>query len=280
MEVQVDEVAVIELELIGMSYKALLQAQQVHPVKAVGVCGNRGALGQNVELSKEPEPWIEAMLRDMGVALGAEKLEGKKREKVAECRDRLGSWQSSLLHHLGQVELFDERGKKKDPGALGVKGLLSGVAELDPLSDRRHLGALDGHSKLKPRPSRQSRVALFGQDPFNSADRDLHPFFGKKLSDLTGRQTMLSPVTDFGLGFSVNATPFGLALGHWLGEVDLPVSEEMSEEIDIGNGIPEALGHYPGRQSIEEGGPQCLVAALPLMHRMEEVVFVAHGGLI
>ena len=280
MKVQVDDVAIVELKLIGMLDKALLQAQQVDCVKAVGVCGNGSALGQDVELSKETRPWIEGMLRDMGIALGAEQLKGHKREKIAECWDYLGSGQSGLLHHLEQIELFDEGSKEENPSSLRVKGLLRNIAELYPLSDRRHLGTLDRHSQFKPCPTRQSWVALFCQDPFNGPNRNLHPFFGQELRDLSSRQVMFSPIAYLGSGFGIDAMPSGLALGHRFGEVDLFVSEQVSEQIDVGHGIPKAVGDHPGRQSVDEGGPQCLITALPLMHRMEEEVFVAHEDYI
>jgi len=280
MEVQVDDVAIVELKLVSMLDKALLQAQQVDCIKAVGVCGNGSALRKDVELSEQTRPWIEGMLRDMGIALGAEQLKGHKREKIAECRDYLGSGQSGFLHHLEQIELFDEGSKEENSSSLRVKGLLRNITELDPLSDRRHLGTLDRYSQFKPCPTRQSRVALFCQDPFNGTDRNLHPFFGQELRDLSGRQAMFSPITDFGPGSGIDAVPSGLALRHGFGEVDLFVSEEVSEEIDVGHGISKAIGDHPGRQSIDEGGSQCLVTALPLMHRMKEKVFVTHGDFI
>jgi hypothetical protein len=280
MEVQVDDIAIVELELIGMLDKALLQAQQMNPIETIGICGNGSALGQDIELSKETRPWIEGMLRDMGVTLSAEKLEGHKREKVAECGDDFGSRQSGLLHHLGQVELFDERGEEENSSSLGVKGLLRNISELGPLSDGRHPGTLNRPSKLKSSSTRQSRIAFFSQNPFDSADRNLHPFFGQKLSNFSGRQAMFSPIADFGPGSGIDTMPSDLTLGYRFGEVDLFVGEEVPEEVYIRHGISETLGDDPGGQSLDEGGPQCLVTALPLMHRIEEEVFVPHDGLI
>jgi len=280
MEVQIYDVAIVELELIGMPDKALLQAQQVDRVKAVGVRGNASAFGQDIELSEEPRPRIERMLGDMGIALGAEQLKGHKREEIAECRDHLGSGQSGLLHHLEQIELFDERGKEENSSSLGVKGLLRNISELDPLSDRRHLGTLDRHSQFKPSPTRQSRVALFRQDPFNGTDGNLHPFLGQEFSDLSGRQAMFSPIADFGPGSGIDAMPSGLSLRHGFGEVDLFLSEQMPEEIDVRHRISEAVGDHLGGQAINKGGSQGLIAPLPLMHGMEEEFFVAHGGFI
>ena len=220
------------------------------------------------------------MLRDMGVALGAEKLEGQEGEKIAERGDGLGSRQSCLFHHLDQVEFFDEGSEEENPGCLRVKGPLRDIGKLDSLSHRRHLSALDGHSQFEPCPARQSRVSLFSQDPFNRAHRDFHPFFGQKLCDFSGRQAMFSPIADLGPGSSINAMPSGFAFGQGFGEVHLFVGEEMSEQMHIGHRIAEAVGDHLGRQAINERGSQGLVATLPLMHGVEEEVFVAHESLI
>ena len=72
----------------------------------------------------------------------------------------------------------------------------------------------------------------------------------------------------------------GFALGQGFGEVDLFVGEEMSEQMHIGHRISEALGDHLGRQAIDEGGSQGLIAALPFMHGVKEEVFVAHESLI
>jgi len=280
MEVQVDDIAIVELELTGVLDKALLQAEHVNRVKAVGIGGYGSALGQNIELSKEPRPRIEGMLGDMGIALGAEQLKGHKREKIADCWDHLGSGQSGLLHHLEQIELFDEGGKEEYPGSLRVKGLLRNITEPDPLSHRRHLGTLDRHSQFQPCPTGQSRVALFCQDPFNRTYGNLHSFFGQELSDLSGRQAMFSPIADFGPGSGIDAMPSGLSRRHGFGEVDLFLSEQMSEEIDVRHRISEAVGDHLGGQAINKGGSQGLIASLPLMHGMEEEFFVAHGSFI
>ena len=280
MKVQIDDVALIELEFGGLLDKALLQAQEVNRIEAIGVGGDGRALGQHIELGKEPRPWIEGMLRDMGVALGAQKLEGQEGQKVAERGDGLGSGQSGLFHHLDQVEFFDEGSKEENPGRLRVKGSLRDIDKRDPLSHRRHLGALDGHSQLEPCPARQSRIALFSQEPFNGADGNLNPFFGQKLCDFSGRQAMFSPIADLGPEGSIDAMTPCFALGQGFGEVDLFVGEEVSEQMDIGHRIAEAIGDHLSRQTIDEGGAQGLISALPFMHGMEEEFLVAHESLI
>jgi len=280
VKVQIDDVSLIQLELGGLLDKALLQAQQVNLIEAIGVGGDGRTLGQHIELGKEPRPWIEGMLRDMGVALGAEKLEGQEGQKVAERRDGLGSRQSGLFHHLDQVEFFDKGSKEENPGRLRVKGPLRDMVKSDPLSYRRHLGTLDGHSQLEPCPARESRVALLSQDPFNRADRNFHPFFRQKLCDFSGRQAMFSPTADLGPGSGINAMPSGFALGQGFGEVHLFVGEEVSEKIHIGRRISEALGDHLGRQAIDEGGAQGLIAALPFMDGVKEEFLVPHETLI
>lgn len=58
------------------------------------------------------------------------------------------------------------------------------------------------------------------------------------------------------------------------------MGEEVSEEIHIGRRISEALGDHLGRQAIDKGGAQGLIAALPFMHGVKEEFFVAHESLI
>jgi hypothetical protein len=70
--------------------------------------------------------------------------------------------------------------------------------------------------------------------------------------------------------------PSRLALGQGFGEVHLLVGEEVSEEIDIGGRISKAVGNHLGRQTINEGGAQGFIAALPFMDGVKKEVFIAH----
>jgi hypothetical protein len=100
------------------------------------------------------------------------------------------------------------------------------------------------------------------------------------LGDLSCRQAVLSPIADFGPGIGIDAMPSGFTLGCGLGEVKFFVDEEMSKKVDIGDRIPKAIGHHFGRQTIDKGGAQGLISALPFMHRMEEKLLVTHDGFI
>jgi hypothetical protein len=91
---------------------------------------------------------------------------------------------------------------------------------------------------------------------------------------------MFSPVADFGPGCGIDAMSSGLAFGQGFGEVHLFVGEEMSEQMQIGPRIAEAVGDHLGRQAINEGGSQGLIAALPFMDGVKEEVFVAHESFI
>ena len=70
------------------------------------------------------------------------------------------------------------------------------------------------------------------------------------------------------------------SFGQGFGEVDPFMGEKVSEKMDIGHGIAEAIGDHLGRQTLDEGGAQGLVSALPFMHGVEEEVFVAHACLM
>ena len=129
VKIQIDDVTLIELELDGLLDKTLLQTQKMNPIETVGVSGDGRALGQHIESGKEPRPWIESMLRDMGVAFSTEKLEGQEGQQVAEGRDGFGSRQSGLFHHFGQVELFDEGSEEEDACSLRVKRPLRDISK-------------------------------------------------------------------------------------------------------------------------------------------------------
>jgi hypothetical protein len=142
------------------------------------------------------------------------------------------------------------------------------------------LGAFYGHTQLEPSSAGKPRVTLFGQDPFNCADRDLHAFLGQKLGDFSSRQAAFSPIADFGPGIGIDSLPSGFALGHWLGEVDFFVGEEVSEKVYIADRISKAISDHSGWQAIDKGGAQGLISALPFMHRMVEKFLITHTGFI
>ncbi|MBK5102510.1 MAG: hypothetical protein JJE15_16255 [Desulfobacteraceae bacterium] len=54
----------------------------------------------------------------------------------------------------------------------------------------------------------------------------------------------------------------------------------IRDRIHIGRRISEALGDHLGRQAIDEGGAQGLIAALPFIHGVKEEFLVAHESLI
>jgi len=58
------------------------------------------------------------------------------------------------------------------------------------------------------------------------------------------------------------------------------MSEQMSEQMDIGEGIAKTLSNDSGGQAFDKGGSQGLIAALPFVDGPEEEALVAHGELI
>ena len=46
--------------------------------------------------------------------------------------------------------------------------------------------------------------------------------------------------------------------------------------MNVGDRITEAICDHFGRETLDEGGAQCLIPALPIVYGMEEEVFVAH----
>jgi hypothetical protein len=58
------------------------------------------------------------------------------------------------------------------------------------------------------------------------------------------------------------------------------MGEEVSEQMDIGHRIAEAIRDHLSRHTVDKGGAQGLIPALPFMHGMEEEFLVAHESLI
>jgi hypothetical protein len=54
----------------------------------------------------------------------------------------------------------------------------------------------------------------------------------------------------------------------------------MPEKIDVGRGIAESVCHDLGRQTIDKGCSQRLVAALPVVQGMEKELLIGHASLI
>ena len=91
---------------------------------------------------------------------------------------------------------------------------------------------------------------------------------------------MFSPIADLGPERGINAMTSCFSFGKGFGEVDLFVGEEVSEQMDIGHRIAEAIGDHLGGQAVDEGGAQGLISALPFMHGVEEEFLIAHERLI
>ena len=79
---------------------------------------------------------------------------------------------------------------------------------------------------------------------------------------------------------SVEPATVGFAFGDGFGEVDFLMSEQVSEQVDIGQRIAKTLGDDAGRQAFDKGGSQGLIAALPFMDGLEEEALVTHENLI
>ncbi len=83
-------------------------------VERVGVGGDRSALGQDVEPSKQAETGIEGVVAYVGVAFGSKELECQEREQITGRRDELRSRQAGGPDHVADVELGEKRCKKID----------------------------------------------------------------------------------------------------------------------------------------------------------------------
>ena len=218
------------------------------------------------------------MIIDVGKPFGADQLQGKKGKKVLQGRDRFAPGKSGVLDHLGQVEPFDERSEQEHPGRVTVYRL--GLADIQDPRDFRNAGPLDGESYFEPAAAWQLRVSLFGQNPFDGSHRDLDAFFGEQLGDLTGGESVFAPGADFLTCGHVHCPTVDLAFGDGFGKIDLVVGELMSEQVDVGRGVAEAVCDDGGGESVDKGSPERLIAALPVVFGAEEEAFIGHAALI
>jgi hypothetical protein len=91
---------------------------------------------------------------------------------------------------------------------------------------------------------------------------------------------MLTPVADLGPERGVKPAAGGLTLGDGFGEVDFLMSEQMSEQVDIGEGLAKTLSNDSGGQAFDKGGSQGFIAALPFMDGLKKEALIAHEKLI
>lgn len=91
---------------------------------------------------------------------------------------------------------------------------------------------------------------------------------------------MFAPGADFLTCGHVHCPSVDLAFWYGLGKIDLVVGELMSEQVDVGRGVAEAVGDDTGGESVDKRSPERLIAPLPVVFGVKEEDFIGHASLI
>jgi len=276
VEVEVDDRSIIEAQARRLLHEGVLKPREVGLIEGVGVGRERGALGKHIQAGKQPQRGIEGVLAHMGVALGAEQLQGQKGQHIVQGREDLGAWQPGSAHHLREVQLDQEGGEEKHPGGGRIHLVPLDLTDRDPLGALGDRSPLDGQAELEPRAARQPRQPLLGDHPLHRPHRELHALFAEELGDLAGGEPVLAPGDDLVSHLGADPAASGARLGTGLGEVDLAVSELVAQQAHVAGGEAEAFGDEPGGHALHEGGTQGLIAALPGADGAGEERRIAH----
>ena len=181
---------------------------------------------------------------------------------------------------LRDIELLKEGGKQKYSGRFRVKTFPVKLTDGDRFRTAGHFRSLDGKADLETGASGKFRKTFLGQNPLYGADGDLYPFFRKKLCNLTGGNFTLPERADLLADLTGHPVTGGASFRDRLREIKLSGDKLMPQEVDIAHRVSETFPYGMGGKAVYEGGPESFVSSLPVMDRMGEESFVAHGNLI
>ena len=197
----------------------------VDVVQGVGVGGHGGALGQDVEPSEQSEARIKSVVRDMGVALGAQEFESKEGHEVVEGGNGFALREAGGPDHRGQVELGKERRKEEGASSGALERLPFQAGQIDRLTPFWNLGSLDGTAHHDAGTARQLGEAFLGQDPCDRTDGDLGAVLAKQFGDFPHRKALLAPGANLGTGLGVDGAPLLGAFGDRFMEIEEAMAE-------------------------------------------------------
>jgi hypothetical protein len=76
---------------------------------------------------------------------------------------------------------------------------------------------------------------------------------------------------------ATDTTARGFALRDGLVEVELAVAKEVAQQAHVPMGVAEAVGDGLGREPIDEGGAESLIAPLPVVSGTNKEGGIVHG---
>ena len=98
-------------------------------------------MGRTLSPANKPQAGVEGMFPHMGIALGAEELQGEEGQEVVQGRNALALREVGRPDHLIEVELGHEGSKQEHPGPGGLQPLavkLGKTRSARPAPGRQH----------------------------------------------------------------------------------------------------------------------------------------------
>ena len=117
------------------------------------------------------------MIPDMGITLGADQLQGQKREQIIRRRNDLAARKLCGIHDPDDVELAEQGREKKDACVVGIYSLTVKIGQKHDLGTFRDLCPLDGYASSNTRAPWQFGKALFGDDTLDGSNGDFNAIF-------------------------------------------------------------------------------------------------------
>ena len=114
VEVQIDDASVIQSQTGGFFHKSLLEFQDVNLIEGIGIGGHGRALGQKVDVGKQPQTGIEGMITHVAVSLRPNEFQRQKRKEIADSRDDFAAGKSRRTNKFRNIKAFQKRCKQKD----------------------------------------------------------------------------------------------------------------------------------------------------------------------
>jgi hypothetical protein len=198
-----------------------------------------------------------------------EKLEGKQGAQVGDGGDLSGSGEAGGGDLGVELQASQEEGEEEKEGSAAGDFPPRGEVEFLDVSNRK--GVLRRGPELGPGPSGEPPYPFRFEDKPDGGVADGAPLSGQSVGDvpsgealMTKREDLLAQRPDHG---TVARPPTGE-----IAEVggDSLLTETNGEDMDGGGGVAEATLDLSGGETLDEVGPEGLVAVLEGVLRAEE----------
>ncbi|MFH1147520.1 MAG: hypothetical protein V1736_07415, partial [Pseudomonadota bacterium] len=264
VKVEIDDASIAKAKPQDLADELLLQAHEMDVVQRVGVSGESRTFRQGVESREKPQAGIEGVFPHMGIALGAEELQGEKGEEIVPGRNALAFREAGSSDHLVEAKLSHEGSKQEHPSPGRLQALALKHDKLHWLGALGKSSTFDGTAYFELGPAGKLGEALFGQDTLDGSYGNIYSLFAEQLRDIASGKILPAPGNDFPSGLGTDFPSGAATFGGRFGEVNLAVAELMPHNPQIANAETKALSKKGVRQSFNEGGPQGFVPPLPV----------------